>query len=77
MGVAVDVRRITPDQVKYLRDLIEQAGPAARIQTGAPGALVWSPEGLHRYVVTEDLRGSRHTLVRLSKAPSADCGLLF
>jgi hypothetical protein len=77
LAVAVDVRRITRDQVKYLRDLIELAGPAGRIQKGAPGSLIWSPEGLYRYVVTEDLRGGRHTLARLSNAPSAECGLLF
>lgn len=75
-GVAGDVRRITRDQVKYLRDLIEKEAPAARIQSDAPGSLIWSPAGRHRYILTEDLRGNRHTLARESKVSSADCGLL-
>jgi hypothetical protein len=77
LAATPDVRRITRDQVKYLRDLIELAGPAGRIQKGAPGSLIWSPEGLYRYVVTEDLRGNLHTLARLSKTPPADGWLLF
>jgi hypothetical protein len=76
MGVAPNMRRITPGQLKYLRDLIEADREAGAVTTGALGSLVWMPEGGDRYVLAEDLRGNKHTLTRLRNF-SAEMGSLF
>jgi hypothetical protein len=62
-----NVRGITPDQLKYLRDLIQRDPEGHKVRAGAPGSLVWTPSGPHRYIVTEDpTGGEKHTLTRLS-----------
>jgi hypothetical protein len=76
-GAAANVRRITPDQLKYLRDLIEKDAESHKARAGAPGSLVWMPAGPHKYVVTEDLVGNKHTLTRLSNIVAQESGRLF
>jgi len=75
-GTPGNLRRITREQLNYLRDLIDKAGPSEAIKRGAPGSLIWTPAGRHKYVVTEDLTGNRHTLTRLANVAS-ESGTLF
>lgn len=72
-----NVRRVSPAQLKYLRDLIESEGPRAAIRQGAPGSLIWMPSGPSKYILTEDLSGNRHTLTRLLNLETGDAGSLF
>jgi len=76
-GMPGNMRRITPAQLKYLRDLIDAEGPSEAIKRGAPGSLVWTPEGRDKFVVTEDLSGNRHTLTRLANLVASESGQLF
>lgn len=76
-GVAGNVRRISREQLHYLRDLIDIDGPASAIKRGAPGSLIWTPAGRDKYVVTEDLVGNRHTVTRLANLVSSESGRLF
>ncbi len=70
-----NVRRITLRQLGYLRALIEAEGPDEAIRRGAPGSLIWMPKG-EKYVLTEDLRGNKHTLTRLRNILAIDSGRL-
>ncbi len=76
-GVASNIRRITPRQLAYLRLLIDADPQAAAVTRGAPGSLVWTPAGHDKYILTEDLRGTKHTLTRLSNAAVEGNGSLF
>ncbi len=76
-SVAPNVRRITPEQLKYLQDLIAADPEATAVRKGAPGSLVWAPAGNHKYVITEDLNGTRHTLTKLSSLDAEGTGSLF
>jgi hypothetical protein len=71
------MRRITPDQLKYLRNLIGADPEGGAITRGAPGSLIWMPMGRHKYVITEDLAGKKHTLTRLSNITASETGMLF
>ena len=64
--VSRDVRRITGDQLSYLKDLIEQDPERAKVRAGQNGSLVWMPTGCGQFVLTEDHAGKKHTLARLS-----------
>jgi hypothetical protein len=69
-----NMRRVTIEQLHYLRDLVLAEG-AAREGTG--GSLTWdSPDG-RKYVLTEDRVGDKHSLTRLVGANSAGSGTLF
>jgi hypothetical protein len=72
-----NARRITRDQLNYLRDLIGQDPESGKVRNGAPGSLVWTPSGRHKYVVTEDLAGAKHTLTKLSNIEASGMGNLF
>lgn len=74
---AGNVRRITRDQLKYLRDLIDADPEGGAVRNGAPGSLVWMPRGARKYVLTEDLNGNKHTLTRLSSIATSETGRLF
>jgi len=76
-GVAPNVRRITPEQLCYLRDLIGADPEGGAAKPGAPGSLVWMPSGRHKYILTEDLHGTKHTLTRLSNICASESGRLF
>lgn len=76
--VSGDVRRITPDQLKFLRDLIAADPERDQVHNGQGGSLVWSPAGHRKYVLTEDPNGGkRHTLTRLSCIEASTMGSLF
>jgi hypothetical protein len=67
LGAPPEWRRITEDQLKLLRDLIQKDPESHKARAGAPGSLVWMPTGPRKYIVTEDLTGAKkHTLTRLS-----------
>ena len=76
-GVAVNVRRITPDQLAFLEKLIDEDPERGRMRAGSPGSFVWTPAGRHKYIVSRDLHGSRHTLTRLSNIEASGMGRLF
>jgi len=73
-----NVRHITEDQLKYLRDLILKDPEAAKARNGQGGSLVWMPAGKHKYVLTEDLAGGkRHTLTKISHIEAEGQASLF
>jgi hypothetical protein len=76
-GVAPNVRRISREQLVYLRGLIDRDAEAGKARKGAPGSLVWMPPGPHKYVLSEDLGGDRHTLTRLSNIAASQEPSLF
>jgi hypothetical protein len=76
-GVAPEVRRITPDQLSYLEILIDKDPERGKMHAGAPGSFVWTPAGKHKYILTRDLHGTRHTLTRLSNIEANGMGSLF
>jgi len=76
-GMSGNQRHITRDQLVYLRDLIDADPEAAKVKRGAPGSLVWMPSGRHKYILTEDLIGEKHTLTRLSNIAASGMGSLF
>ena len=76
-GAEVNMRRITREQLVYLRDLIDADLQGAAVRRGANGSLVWMPKGRHKYVICEDPRGEKHTLARISSIEAAGTGSLF
>lgn len=76
-GVPGNVRRITRAQLGYLRNLIDQDEEGGAVQSGGPGVTVWKPSGRNKYILTEDLRGERHTLTRVANIAPSSSGLLF
>jgi hypothetical protein len=76
-GTPGNVRRITRDQLVYLRNLIEADPEAEAVKRGAPGSLVWMPSGRYKFVLTEDLIGDKHTLTKLSNIVASKTGMLF
>ena len=76
--VSRDVRRITGEQLAYLRDLIEKDPEAAKVRSGQNGSLVWMPAGCGQFVLTEDTSGGKkHTLARLGGVETEKTGSLF
>jgi hypothetical protein len=76
-GVAGNVRVITRAQLDFLTGLIGEDEEGGAVQRGLNGSFVWMPSGRHKYVITVDLRGNRHTLTRLSNIAAAASGSLF
>ena len=72
-----NVRRITRDQLNYLRDLIGQDPESGKVRSGASGSIVWMPSGRHKYEITEDLAGAKHTLTKISIIEASGMGSLF
>lgn len=72
-----NVRRITRAQLDYLRGLIDADEEGGAVTRGSPGSLVWMPMGRWKYVLTEDLRGEKHTLVKLGNVVASGTGSLF
>ena len=54
-----NVRRITGQQLKYLRDLIDRDYPG-ELRADGPWRQVWPPHGAHRYALIEDPAGKNH-----------------
>lgn len=76
-AAAPNVRSITPEQLKFLRDLIAKDPESHKARAGDRGSLVWMPSGPFKYVLTEDpTGGKKHTLARLSNIAAAS-GSLF
>ena len=75
--ISRDLARITAEQLKYLRDLIRADLEGVKTHAGALGSVVWSPSGKHKYVLTEDPAGRKHTLARLSSIEASESGRLF
>ena len=77
-GMPGNMRRITPRQLKYLRDLIGADPEGGAVKDGGRGSLVWMPAGRTKYVLTEDpIGGEKHTLTKMGNLrPSAE-GRLF
>lgn len=65
--IAPDLCWVTIDQLTYLRRLISQDKDRAKVHQGAPGSLVWSPDGDWKYVITEDAGGRKHRLMRSAR----------
>jgi hypothetical protein len=77
-GVDANMRRITPDQLTYVRVLIERDVERNAVTRGAPGSLIWMPtKDRYKYVVAEDLVGKKHTLTRIANLETSECGRLF
>jgi hypothetical protein len=70
-------RRITRDQLTYLKDLIGADPEGAAFGPQGPGVWVWAPSGRKKYIITEDLNGKRHKIARLANLISTDAGRLF
>lgn len=70
-------RGISCAQLDFLRRLIGEDEDGGAMQPDGPGRSIWMPAGRHKYVITEDLRGKRHTLERLSNLTPAGSGRLF
>jgi hypothetical protein len=76
-GQSNNLRHVTREQLIYLRNLIERDPERGAMREGSPGSLVWSPDGPHKFVLTEDLVGDKHTLTRLRNIASSETGSLF
>lgn len=76
-GMPGNMRRITPAQLIYLRNLIDADPEGGAVTRGSPGSLVWMPAGRTKYVLTEDLRGNKHTLTKFANIVASDTGRLF
>jgi hypothetical protein len=80
-GVPGHMRRITRPQLDFLLGLIgedEEGGAVENVPADAGfRATAWKPSGRNKYIVTEDLRGKRHTLTRLSNLVASGTGCLF
>lgn len=72
-----DMRHITRAQLDYLRNLISAGPEGGAVTRGGVGSLVWMPKGRYKYILTEDPRGNKHTLTRLSSLAALDIGSLF
>jgi hypothetical protein len=72
-----NMRRITRPQLNLLCRLIGEDKDAGAVQHGLGDSLVWAPGGRNKYVITEDLRGNRHTLTRLANIVPSGAGMLF
>lgn len=78
LGMPANMRRITGDQVKFLRDLIREDPEGGAVTRGDLGSLVWMPGGTHKFVITEDPNGGKkHTLTKLSNLVASETGRLF
>ena len=76
-GVPGNMRRVSREQLNYLRDLIGADPEGAAVTKGTAGSVVWMPSGRNKYVLTEDLIGKKHTLTRLSNIVASETGRLF
>ncbi len=73
-------RALTGDQLRYLRDLINQDPEGGAQSQLSPGVVMWRPTGRHKYIVREDLTSSRkkqHAIERLTNLAPNGMGCLF
>jgi hypothetical protein len=76
-GVEGNMRRITRAQLDLLVELIGEDEDGGAVQRGMGGSFVWMPAGRQKYIITEDARGGRHTLMRLANIRASASGSLF
>jgi hypothetical protein len=69
-----NMRRVTLDQLHYLRDLVLAEGNA---REGDGGSIAWNSIDGHKYVLTEDRVGDKHSLTRLVRVPISGVRGLF
>jgi hypothetical protein len=72
-----NLRRLTPDQLDFLLKLIGKDEEGGAVQRGMGRSIVWMPSGRHKYVVTEDPGGRKHTLTRQANLVASESGRLF
>ena len=77
MWLPGNMRRITPAQLDFLVNLIDEDEEGGAIEKGSGRSLVWMPSGRHKYVITEDAKGGKHTLTRMSNLVASASGRLF
>jgi hypothetical protein len=72
-----NLRHVTRAQLDYLRRLIDANPEGGAVMRGMGDSLVWMPMGRDKYVLTEDPRGNKHTLMRLANIVPSEAGRLF
>jgi hypothetical protein len=77
LGMPGNIRHLTPDQLDFLLKLIGKDEEGGAVQWGTGRSLVWTPSGRHKYIVTEDPGGRKHTLTRLANSVASESGRLF
>ncbi len=77
VGLPGNTRRITRPQLELLRRLIAEDEQGSAMQSNGPGIAVWEPSGRDKYVITEDLRGDRHTLTHMTRLAPSGMEMLF
>jgi hypothetical protein len=70
------MRRITGDQLRYLRGLIALESPS-RIQYGRGRILTWTSRDNQKWLLTEDMFGKKHSLTRLANLEGEGQASLF
>lgn len=76
-GLTGDMRRITRPQLDLLRKLIAEDPEAAALTRASANSQLWTPSGRDKYLITEDLKGERHTITRLMNLRASGAGMLF
>ena len=76
-ALAGNVRTLTRPQLDLLVALIGENEEGGAVEHGLGGSFVWMPRGRHKYVITEDPSGHRHTIARLSNLSASSSGMLF
>lgn len=61
-----EMRRLTPEQFKYVRDMILIEDAKGTVHSGQGGSLVWSPAAGEKYVLTEDRDRWKFTLTKFA-----------
>ena len=77
MWLPGNMRRITPAQLDFLVNLIDEDEEGGAVEKGSGRSLVWMPSGRHKYVITEDLSGKKHMITRMSNLVASASGRLF
>jgi hypothetical protein len=77
MWLPGNMRRITRAQLDFLVNLIDEDEEGGAVEKGSGSSLVWMPSGRHKYVITEDASGGKHTLTRMSNLVASSAGRLF
>jgi hypothetical protein len=76
-GVPGNERRVSPEQQRYLRDLIDEDPEGGAFRPDGPGRMVWAPSGRHKYILTEGTGPGWGKLTRLSSLNASAMGRLF
>lgn len=76
-GVAGHQRRISPEQLEYLKSLIGQDPEGAAFKPNGPGEWIWAPSGRNKYLLTDGTYGKKRMLTRMSSINATAMGRLF